>query len=227
MTTAHAVAAACLQIVVLAKAPAPGRVKTRLSPTYSPEAAASLAHAALLDTVDAMRAAPAGGRFLALDGHFRGPLPAGIQVLRQRGSGLAERIDHALFDVFAIARAPMLLVGMDTPQMTAATLSDAGDLLAEPGVDAVLGLAEDGGFWALGLCRWTPGLFSGIEMSRADTGQQQLRRLRAAGLRVRLLPSMRDVDTAYDAKAVAEAAPWSRFACLLHELGRDEEVRVP
>ena len=95
MTTAHAVAAARLQIVVLAKAPAPGHVKTRLSPTYSPEAAARLANAALLDTLDAMCDAPAGGRFLALDGDFVGPLPTDVEVLHQRGDGLAERIDGA------------------------------------------------------------------------------------------------------------------------------------
>jgi hypothetical protein len=216
--------AARLQIVVLAKAPAPGLVKTRLSPTYSPEAAARLANAALLDTLDAMCDAPAGGRFLALDGDFVGPLPTDVEVLHQRGDGLAQRIDTALYDVFARTAQPMLLLGMDTPQVTAADLATAGARLAEARVDAVLGLAEDGGFWAVGLSRWIPGLFAGIEMSRADTGEQQLRRLHAAGLRVALLGLMRDVDTAGDARAVAEAAPWGRFARTLHELDRDVEV---
>jgi hypothetical protein len=222
-----AVVKAGLQIVVLAKAPVPGRVKTRLSPTYSPEAAAELAHAALLDTLDAVGAAPVGRRFLVLDGTLAAAFPTSIEVLRQRGEGLAERIDCALGDVFAISAQPTLLIGMDTPQVSAADLSSAGDRLAAPGADAVLGLAEDGGFWALGLRRWIPGLFSGVEMSRSDTGEQQLRRLREARLRIALLPSMRDVDTAQDASAVAAVAPSGRFAQTLFRLNRYAEASAP
>ncbi|MBA2767522.1 MAG: hypothetical protein H0U35_00015 [Sporichthyaceae bacterium] len=93
------------QIVVLAKAPVPGRVKTRLSPTYSPVEAAELALAALLDTLDAVCDAPASRRFLAMDGDFLNAPPDGIEVLHQRGDGLAERIDYALADAFTICAA--------------------------------------------------------------------------------------------------------------------------
>jgi len=214
------------QIVVLAKAPVPGRVKTRLSPTYSPADAAEIALAALLDTLDAVRDAPASRRFLAMDGDLVSAPPGGIKMLHQRGDGLAERIDYALADAFTIAVRPTLLIGMDTPQITAAHLARAGEQLAAPGVDAVLGLADDGGFWALGLRRWVPGLFADVGMSRPDTGENQLIRLRAAGLRVGLLRTLRDVDTAADAAAVAESAPWGRFARVLRELDAHVEVRA-
>jgi hypothetical protein len=181
----------------------------------------------LLDTLDAVCAAPACRRYLVLDGNLDGPLPIGIDVLHQRGKGLGERIDCALYDVFALSAQPTLLIGMDTPQVSAADLSSAGDRLAAPGADAVLGLAEDGGFWALGLRRWIPGLFSGVEMSRSDTGEQQLRRLREARLRIALLPSMRDVDTAQDASAVAAVAPSGRFAQTLFRLNRYAEASAP
>ncbi|MBA2767521.1 MAG: DUF2064 domain-containing protein [Sporichthyaceae bacterium] len=115
---------------------------------------------------------------------------------------------------------------MDTPQITAAHLARAGEQLAAPGVDAVLGVADDGGFWALGLLRWVTGLFAGVGMSRSDTAENQLIRLRTAGLRVGFLPTLRDVDTAADAAAVAEAAPWGRFARALHELDAHIEVQA-
>jgi len=102
---------------------------------------------------------------------------------------------------------PALLVGMDTPQL--APLLAAVDFT---GYDAVLGLADDGGYWAVGLRHPDPALFHGVPMSEPVTGQAQLERLRSAGLRVRILPPLRDVDTVADAAAVASAAPGTSFA---------------
>jgi glycosyltransferase A (GT-A) superfamily protein (DUF2064 family) len=105
--------------------------------------------------------------------------------------------------------APALLVGMDTPQLTPALLD-----VRWRGADAVLGPAEDGGYWALGLRdpALAPHVVHGVPMSTSDTGAEQLARLRAAGLRVRLLPVLRDVDTAADAAVVAATAPSTAFA---------------
>jgi hypothetical protein len=87
--------------------------------------------------------------------------------------------------------------------------------------DAWLGLAADGGFWALGLAEPEPepGAVRGVPMSRPDTGAVVLARLQAAGLRVGLLPVLRDVDTPGDAAEVAAAAPWTRFAATHAALG--------
>jgi len=205
-----------IQMLVMAKNPVPGRVKTRLTPPYSQVAAADLAGAALLDTLDAVCATPARRRLLVLDDDPVVPVPAGVELMTQRGGPLDERLENALADAWSVAGLPMLLVGMDTPQVTAAELTGAARALLAPGVDAVLGPAADGGFWAIGLRRWQPGLVAGVSMSRAGTGAEQLSRLRSAGLRVDLLPVQHDVDTAEDVVLVARAAPETRFAATAH-----------
>lgn len=99
---------------------------------------------------------------------------------------------------------------MDTPQVTPGLLDvDFRDC------DAYFGPAEDGGFWALGLARPEPALLRGVPMSTPVTGAVQRERLLAAGLRVRDLPPLRDVDTAADARTVAALAPDGRFAARL------------
>ncbi|WP_035126123.1 TIGR04282 family arsenosugar biosynthesis glycosyltransferase [Conexibacter woesei] len=189
-------------LIVLAKAPVAGRVKTRLCPPCTPAEAAQLAAAALADTLAAVAATPGvTRRLLVLDG-VAGPwVPPGFAVLPQRGGGLDERLACAFADVGG----PALLVGMDTPQVTPALLRDGLDRLARTG--AVLGLAPDGGYWAIGLQRASAALFHGVPMSATDTGGAQLRRLHDQGLQVDLLPELRDVDTIADAHAVAAACP--------------------
>ncbi|MFI0374003.1 TIGR04282 family arsenosugar biosynthesis glycosyltransferase [Actinomadura sp. 1N219] len=202
-------------LIVIAKEPVPGRVKTRLTPAYTPAEAAALAEAALRDTLDAVAAAPAGRRTLALDGAPGPWLPAGFAVAAQRGGGLDERLAAAFADAWA--GRPLVLIGMDTPQVTPALLARAGRALRRRG--AVFGPASDGGFWLLGLRRPDPALLRGVPMSRPGTGAAQLARLRAAGLDVAPLPELTDVDTPADAAAVAAAAGGTRFAAAVRELG--------
>ncbi|MFE1250773.1 DUF2064 domain-containing protein [Streptomyces sp. NPDC058735] len=193
-------------LLVIAKEPRPGRVKTRLTPPFTPAQAAGLAEAALADTLRAVSAAPADRRVLVLDGAPGPWLPPGFDVVPQCAGGLDER----LADAFARCSGPALLVGMDTPQVTPDLLGvDFG------GCDAWFGPAEDGGFWALGLARPDPALLRGVPMSTPQTGAVQRQRLVAAGLRVRDLPRLRDVDTAADARAVAALAPRGAFAARL------------
>lgn len=195
-------------LVVLAKAPQPGRSKTRLCPPCTPHGAAALARAALADTLDAVLATPAARRVLVLDGPAGDWLPAGVEVVAQRGEGLDERLAHAFADVGG----PALLVGMDTPQVTPGDLARGLERLAAPGVDAVLGPAADGGYWAIGLREARARAFLGVPMSTARTGRAQHERLRRLGLRVPLLPALRDVDRIADARAVAAMVPTGRFA---------------
>ncbi|MEW2625456.1 DUF2064 domain-containing protein [Streptomyces sp. NPDC048106] len=193
-------------LLVIAKEPRPGRVKTRLTPPFTPAEAAGLAEAALTDTLDAVAAAPADRRVLVLDGTPGAWLPPGFEVLPQCAGGLDER----LADAFAHCHGPALLIGMDTPQVTPALLT-----VDFAGCDAYLGPAEDGGWWALGLAAPDPALLRGVPMSTPVTGAAQRARLREAGLRVRELPRLRDVDAAADARAVAALAPHGRFAARL------------
>ncbi|WP_369260744.1 DUF2064 domain-containing protein [Streptomyces sp. R35] len=203
-------------LLVIAKEPLPGRVKTRLTPPFTPREAALLAEAALVDTLRTVAATPARRRVLVLDGAVGPWLPPGFDVVPQCAGGLDER----LADAFAGCDGPALLIGMDTPQVTPRLLTvDFADC------EAYFGPAEDGGFWALGLADPDPALLRGVPMSTPATGAVQRERLVAAGLRVRDLPCLRDVDTAADAEAVAAIAPaGSRFAA---ELARVRAVTHP
>ena len=197
-------------LLVISKAPVPGRVKTRLSPPCTPAQAASLARAALEDTLAAGSGAHgAGRRVLVLDGRPGAWLRNGWEVIPQRGAGLAERLAAAFADVGG----PAFLVGMDTPQVTPAQLADG--LAALLDAEAVFGPAVDGGYWGIGLRTPDASVFEGVPMSRAETGAVQRARLHALGLRTTVLPPLLDVDDIAAARAVAAAAPAGRFAAAL------------
>jgi rSAM/selenodomain-associated transferase 1 len=206
------------QLVVLAKSPMPGRVKTRLTPPFTPTEAARLAEAALVDTLHAAAGAEVRSVLLVLDGEPGDWLPTGVEVRPQRGGLLDERIAHALVSAWQDLALPVLLVGMDTPQVTADDLGHAVDRLLADGTDAVLGPATDGGYWALGLRRPHVEHVRSVPMSQADTGLRQLDRLQSSGLRVRLLETRRDVDLAADVDLVAAEAPGTAFAAELARL---------
>ncbi len=223
-------------VIVIAKEPVPGRVKTRLTPPFTPEQAAVLAEAALTDTLDAVAAAPVARRVLALAGAPGPWLPPGFEVIAQRGGGLDERLacafDDTALDDTALddtgcdddraggAPLPMLLIGMDTPQVTPEMLAAAARPLVSRTADAVFGPAADGGYWLLGLRAPDPSLLLGVPMSRPDTGRAQLARLAAGGLRVAMLPELTDVDDVDDAERVAADVPGSRFARAVAALTR-------
>jgi glycosyltransferase A (GT-A) superfamily protein (DUF2064 family) len=182
--------------LVLAKTPVPGRVKTRLCPPWTFEQAAAAASAALSDTLQTVSTG-----VLVVDGDH--PAPAGWGRIAQRGDQLPSRLAHAFADSGA---GPAVLIGMDTPQVTRNLLGDAAERLGQ--ADAVLGAAEDGGWWALGLRDPAhAAVLRSIPTSRSDTGARTLQALRDLGLRVSLLPVLRDVDTVRDARAVAALCP--------------------
>lgn len=194
-------------LAVIAKAPIPGRSKTRLCPPCTPDEAAALARAALRDTLDALLAAPVDARrVLVLDGAAGRWLAPGVEIIAQRGGGLGERLANAFEDIGC----PTFLVGMDTPQVTPAQL--AAGLHALDHDDAALGRAPDGGYWGIGLRAPDRAVFEGVPMSSDRTGDVQATRLRELGLRTTALEVLRDVDTIADARAVADLAPASRFA---------------
>jgi rSAM/selenodomain-associated transferase 1 len=200
-------------VIVIAKAPEPGRVKTRLCPPLTFGEAAAVATAALRDTLRAATVAAPGRVVLALDGDAGEWLaPFAVDVIAQRGDVLAARLANAFADVGG----PAVLVGMDTPQLQPSHLEGALDALERH--DAVLGACDDGGFWIVGARHPHPKLFRGIPMSRDDTGARQLARLRAHGLDVATLPRLRDVDGIADAEHVAAIAPHTEFAAAVRAL---------
>jgi rSAM/selenodomain-associated transferase 1 len=206
-------------LMVIAKAPAPGRVKTRLTPPCTPGQAARLAAAAIADTLAAALAARRPGRrIVVLDGEPGAWIPDGFEVIAQRGEGLGERLAAAFTD----AGGPAFLVGMDTPQVTPELL-DAG-LAALDRFDSVLGAALDGGYWGIGLRRADDAVFAGVPMSETTTGAVQRARLARLGHRTAVLAALLDVDTIADAHAVAAAAPGGAFAGALAAIAPAEAV---
>jgi uncharacterized protein len=199
--------------IVIAKEPVPGRVKTRLTPDVTAADAAELAAAALQDTLDTVTATPARDRLLAFDGCARGWLPPHWRHCDQADGGLDIRLSAAFRSA---APRPAVLVGMDTPQLTPALLGRF-----EPATfDACLGPTVDGGYWCLGLREpsLAPALINGVPMSTSWTFAAQLARFRSHGLRVQLLDELIDVDTAADARLVAQLAPASAFAATWRRL---------
>lgn len=208
------------QILIMAKAPVPGKCKTRLCPPCTHEEAGSLAEMALRDTVDVVSATPASGRVLAFDGPAPGWLPKDYRVIPQRGMGLDERLAAAFED----AGGPSLLVGMDTPHLDQRLLRQAATTLSRRATDAVLGPSVDGGYWAIGLQVPDRRVFLGVPMSDAATGAAQWERLTELGLRTKVLPPLRDVDRFEDALAAAQSAPGTRFAAGLRALEEGERA---
>ena len=207
-------------LVVIAKAPVAGEAKTRLAVTVGEEAAADIAAATLLDTLDAVDATPVQARVVALTGdldqasggtEIRSRL-GDLHVVEQRGGDFSARLANAIVDGAAAAGVrPVLLIASDTPQVTAGLLTECAHALLE--TDAVFGLARDGGWWVLGVtdpamadCLHT------VPTSRSDTGADTLEALRDKGLAVTLVPELSDVDTVDDVEFVrADCAPDSRF----------------
>ena len=200
-------------LLIVAKAPVPGLAKTRIAATVGPEAAADLAAAALLDTLDVATSCDAGV-VVAITGdlgsaargdEIRDAL-ASVSVIQQRGAGLAERLAHAHAD--AAGHGPVVQIGMDTPQVTADDLAAADAYIRSDG--AVLGPATDGGWWLLGLDDATRAEFlADIPMSAADTGARTSAALGADRPRLR---ELRDMDTWADAVAIAAEVPDRRIA---------------
>lgn len=201
-------------LAVIAKAPVPGRVKTRLCPPCTHEQAAAIAEAALRDTLDALRATPAGRHAVVLDGERPDWIGDDLHVLAQRGDGLDERLAAALTDLGG----PTVIIGMDTPQVTADGLDRVVGALCRPDVDAVLGPANDGGYWVIGLRTPDPAALLGVPMSEAHTGAEQLRRLERLGLRTAVVDELTDLDTFDEAVAVAAVATGRRFPVAVREV---------
>ena len=213
-------------VLVVARAPVAGQAKTRLAEHVGSAAAADLAAAALLDVLAAVTSA--GARLVvALTGDLgqaarRDAVAAALaqaDVFAQRGDAFADRLAAAHAEARALvgARPAILQVGMDTPQLTPALLR--ASLRTADASDAALGLAEDGGWWALAVRdpTWAD-VLRAVPMSRADTGERTLAALRAAGAHVAMLPTVRDVDTWADARAVAALTPDSAFGAAFEAL---------
>jgi rSAM/selenodomain-associated transferase 1 len=198
----------------MAKAPRAGAVKRRLSPYLTEDGAAALAHAFLCDAIDQVREvaladpaiayAPADSRALFAS------LAPGFRLVGQRGADLGSRMLAALSD---LRGAGVILVGSDIPTLDPAVLDRAVRLVSDPLTDLVIGPSEDGGYYLIGSRVPRRELFTDIPWSTAAVLDETVRRARALGLRLALLPPAFDIDTAADLErleTVLRAWPASR-----------------
>lgn len=228
MTAAARQEAIPVTVLVVAKAPVPGLAKTRLAAAVGAQAAADIAAAALLDTLDAVAGAPVAARVVAMTGDLAQASASseisaaleGFTVIPQRGQDFAHRLANAHLDAAAAAGPrPVLQIGMDTPQVSADLLGRcATTLLSAP---AVLGRAGDGGWWVLGVrSADMADVLRAVPMSRADTGALTFAALTHAGIGVTHVEELDDVDTIDDVEAVRrKCLSRSRFARATRTVG--------
>lgn len=231
-------------MLVMAKAPVAGAVKTRLAGVAGDAGAAALAAASLLDTLEAGAVAyPRGRRVLALAGDLDAACRADEirsaardwLVVPQGGLTFGDRLVDGHRQAHRLVGGPVVQIGMDTPQVDAALLRRLAEEAHRHG-GPVLGPALDGGWWVLVTTHaGQAAVLSGVPMSRPDTGRLSAAALAAEGHRVARTVTLRDVDLPDDAEAVAAEAPWTRFAATWRALGEsahatgaeplDEEAR--
>lgn len=192
---------------VMIKAPRAGASKTRLVPPLTHEEAARLSVAFLSDTAANMAEACAENSAgmihpvavytpTGAEGAFEGLLPAGFALLAQRGDTFGERLFHAAADLFRLGYDACCLIDSDSPTLPRALLTSAVEELRRPGDRLVLGPADDGGYYLIGMKRAHRRLFEEIPWSTADVSAQTVERAREISLDVALLPAWYDVDDA-------------------------------
>jgi len=202
-------------LIIFAKAPIPGQVKTRLCPPLTPDEAATLHGSFVLDTLERSKAAIVAhalplDRYLACApsaGHVFFKILEerhGVRLLDQRGADLGARMQQAFTDVFARGYRLAILVGTDVPALPLRHYDAAVHMLAAH--DLVLGPAQDGGYYLIGLRRAAPGLFTGIPWSTGAVRAMTEAKAAELGLRTASLPSWRDIDTIEDLRALIEAS---------------------
>lgn len=192
-------------LLVFAKVPVPGHVKTRLIPRLGAEGASRLYAAMLADSLADFATLGVDVRLCIVPSDEPMPpglLEAGVRVQSQRGDTLAERLEAAFEDAFAEGAARVVVVGTDHPTLPRAIVADAFSHLDAPDV-LTLSPADDGGFVLLGLARPAPDLFEGMAYSHDGVLDETLRRADVLGLRVVRLPAWYDVDEPADLHRLA------------------------
>lgn len=190
-------------LIIFAKQPVPGTVKTRLIPELSPEGAAQLYLSMLTDILNNTFTIADVDRMLFYDGggkaedYFRESFPAWA-LFPQEGDDLGRRMETAFCRTFAGGYQSVVIIGTDSPDLPASFIEDTFRLLEDRRTDVVLGPATDGGYYLLGMKRLHRELFSGISWSTGRVLQDSLKIAESLGLGTKLLPPWHDIDTFAD-----------------------------
>ena len=193
-------------LVLFAKAPLPGRVKTRLTPPLSAEQAAEFHWACVCDVWDKIEQVSVTSRYFYSDNAGADHEVPAVPEQRglQRGSDLGDRMFNCFQELRARGHTRVLIVGSDSPTLPLAYIEQGLEALER--TDVVLGPSEDGGYYAIGCRQPYPQMFAGVPWSSGDTLRRTEASLHALGLRVHHLPSWYDVDTAKDLRRLAGEA---------------------
>jgi rSAM/selenodomain-associated transferase 1 len=191
-------------LAVMAKAPRPGKVKTRLSPPLTLDQTAALNICFLKDTTENIAAVCAGKRGSAAglisytpvgdEGLFDGILPGSFALIAQRGDAFGERLLAAAEDILACGFDSVCLIDSDSPTVPAAAFEQAVAELERPGDRIVLGPSDDGGYYLIGLKRAHRAPFERITWSTGSVFEETCERVLGAGIELVLLPTWYDVD---------------------------------
>jgi rSAM/selenodomain-associated transferase 1 len=188
-------------LAVMAKAPRPGKVKTRLSPPLSLDQTAALNTRFLRDTTENLATIPFAAGLISYtpvgdEALFAGLLPETFGLVPQRGDLFGERLLAAAEDILAIGYGAVCLIDSDSPTVPSAAFAEAVAVLREGKADVVLGPSHDGGYYLVGLKHPHPEPFQNITWSTASVLEETLQQCREASLKVHLLPTWYDVDDA-------------------------------
>ncbi len=187
-------------VVIMAKAPVPNEVKTRMIPPLEPEAAALLYQSFLLDKIEQVKNIEAH-RYVAYtpqtsESFFRSIMPPGFSLISQVGADLGERLAGVSKRLFEEGAEKVVMLDSDTPNLPTDHIREALSRLDE--VDVVLGPCEDGGYYLIGMRSWVPELFSGILWSTSEVADMTVKKAKFLDLSVSLLDRWYDVDTVID-----------------------------
>lgn len=189
-------------VMIMAKAPYPGQVKTRLCPPLTPWQAAALSRAFLYDKIAQVRtltsARPAIAYTPASGEDFFAQAAPDFTLIAQQGTDLGERLIHSLEYFLHLGCAGVMAIDSDTPTLPTHCLQQAIALLTKPDVDVVLGPSDDGGYYLIGIRAMHRPLFLDMPWSTSAVLSETVRRAQAQGLRVAWLPPWFDVDTPED-----------------------------
>jgi len=188
-------------IVIMAKAPVPNKVKTRLTPPLGPFEASRLYHSFLLDKVEQVKTFEEASLFMAYtprssESFFRSIIPPGFSLISQAGKDLGERLTNVSRDVFALGASKVLMLDSDTPNLPINHIREGLARLDE--VDVVLGPCDDGGYYLIGMRSFIPEIFREIPWSTALVTEVTTKKVQTLGLTFSMLPGWYDVDTGKD-----------------------------
>ncbi len=190
-------------LVLIATAPEPGKVKTRLIPPFSPNEAAEIYRCLLLDQIENVNVFTGADRFLNFAPDeaaplFRQMVHENFVCFPQRGEDLGERMSNAFEEIWVKGYKKIILIGSDLPALPLDFLENAFDMLQGPGKRVVLGPSRDGGYYLVGMNRPLPQIFQRMSWSHSNVLDETVKKLASLGIRPKILSTWFDIDALDD-----------------------------